>query len=122
MEVEIGWFDKRNAQIASLHEMGSSKMPLRSHLYAVANEMGFKDYIDTSYIRNCFMENPKKGMQAIAEAFITYYTNYVISGKVKPGLSSKTIDFKKNKGSPHPEVALVDTANMLNSISYRVNE
>ncbi|AHH10044.1 Hypothetical protein BPA_0031200 (plasmid) [Borrelia parkeri SLO] len=122
MEVEIGWFDKRNAKIASLHEMGSSKLPLRSHLYAVADNYKFREYINTPYIKACFLQSPKKGMQAIAEAFITYYTNYVISGKVKPSLSSKTIASKRDKGSPHPEVALVDTGEMINSISYRINE
>ncbi|WP_028328255.1 hypothetical protein [Borrelia coriaceae] len=122
IEIEIGWFDKRNAKIARMHEFGNSKLPSRSHLYAVANEMGFKNYIDTNYIRNCFMENPKKGMQAIAKAFITYYTNYVVSNKVKPQIQAKTIAYKKRKGSSYPTSTLIDTANMLNSISYRINQ
>ncbi|UPA18595.1 hypothetical protein [Borrelia puertoricensis] len=122
MEVEIGWFDKRNAKIASLHQMGSSKLPIRSHLYSVAEAYEFREYINTPYIRTCFLKSPKKGMQAIGEAFITYYTNYVMSKKVKPALSSKTIDFKRDKGSHHPEVTLVDTEEMINSISYRINE
>ncbi|UPA12571.1 hypothetical protein [Borrelia venezuelensis] len=119
IELEVGWFGGR-ANVARMHEIGANNLPVRKHLSEVAASSKFREYISNDYIKNEFARDPRSGMSAIGDAFITYYQNYVLSGKINPELSPNTIKQKRKKGSINPEIPLVDTSQMLNEISYKV--
>ncbi|WP_024655205.1 hypothetical protein [Borrelia hispanica] len=121
IELEIGWFDVRSKE-ARMHEKGSHKLPIRKHLTKIANLSEFQEYVNTDYMRSEFNKSIENGMNAFGIAFINYYKNYVLSSKITPKLSPKTIALKRNKGSKTPEIPLVDTGLMLNSIEYRINK
>ncbi|WP_445436324.1 hypothetical protein [Candidatus Borreliella tachyglossi] len=120
IELEIGWFSGRG-RIARMHDTGGGKLPKRAHLTLVADSLEFREYINNDYIRKALANNIKDGMSKIGEAFITYYQNYVLSGKITPDLKLKTIASKKRKGSGTPQTPLLDTGEMISSIQYRVN-
>ncbi|MCD2321079.1 hypothetical protein [Borreliella burgdorferi] len=119
MELEIGWFGGR-AGIAKMHEKGSSNLPARKHLTKIASSSEFREYINNSYINSKFNLDPKSGMEAIGQAFIRYYENYLLSAQVTPALKANTIKSKFKRGSNTVAIPLVDTAKMLSEITYKV--
>ncbi|XOU12950.1 hypothetical protein QIA01_05270 (plasmid) [Borreliella americana] len=119
IELEIGWFGGR-ADIARMHEKGSSNSPARKHLTKIASSTEFREYINNNYINSKFNFAPKLGMHAIGQAFIRYYENYVLSGQVKPDLKYSTIQKKFKKGSSTASIPLVDTSKMLSELTYKV--
>ncbi|MCD2332751.1 hypothetical protein [Borreliella americana] len=119
IELEIGWFGGR-ANIAKMHEEGSGNLPVRKHLSKIASSTEFREYIDNNHINSKFNLDPKLGMQAIGQAFIRYYENYVLSGQVKPDLKANTIKSKLKKGSSTTSIPLVDTSKMLSELTYKV--
>ncbi|UPA10176.1 hypothetical protein bhYOR_001567 (plasmid) [Borrelia nietonii YOR] len=121
IELEIGWFGGR-ALVAFIHEMGTRNLPIRKHLTEVANSFQFREYVNTNYMNNEFNKGIQNGMNALGNAFIEYYKNYVLASKVKPALSPKTIALKKRRGSKTPEVPLSCSGLMLKTIEYRINE
>ncbi|APS99074.1 hypothetical protein Bmayo_05300 (plasmid) [Borreliella mayonii] len=118
MELEIGWFGGR-AGIAKMHEKGSSNLSARKHLTKIASSSEFREYINNSYINSKFNINPKSGMEAIGQAFIRYYENY-LSAQVTPALKANTIKSKFKRDSNTAAIPLVDTAKMLSEITYKV--
>ncbi|AOW96202.1 hypothetical protein [Borrelia miyamotoi] len=120
IELEIGWFDLR-ANVALMHELGSDKMPTRSHLHKVASSSAFKEYINTPYMHGEFNKGIEVGMRSFGELFIHFYKDYVLAGKITPKLNKTTIDIKSAKGSAHPETPLIDTGLMLDSIQARTH-
>lgn len=121
-ELEIGWFDRRNAKLAKMHENGTRKVVKRSHLYRVLNSVSFSEYINTRHAKNMLQKDVKRGLEQFGQHFINYYKNFVLSGKVEPKLKASTIQKKKAKGSKHPSIPLVDTGEMIDSIQFRINE
>lgn len=121
IELEIGWFGGRS-NIARMHEKGSVNLPARKHLTKIAGSTEFREYINNSYINSKFNIDPKLGINAIGQAFIRYYQNYVLSGQVTPGLKASTIESKSKKGSNTASVPLVDTSKMLSELTYKVIE
>ncbi|ACM10160.1 conserved hypothetical protein (plasmid) [Borreliella burgdorferi 29805] len=119
IELEIGWFGGR-ADIARMHEKGSSNLPARKHLTKIAGSAEFREYINNNYINSKFTLDPKLGMNSIGQAFIRYYENYVLSGQVKPDLKYSTIQKKLKKGSSTASIPLVDTSKMLSELTYKV--
>ncbi|WP_024654663.1 hypothetical protein [Borrelia hispanica] len=120
IELEIGWFATR-ADIARMHEYGSSNLPSREHLNKVADSPEFQQYINTDYMNREFSKGIEVGMKSFGKLFIDFYKDFVASGKVKPKLKDSTIATKKAKGSKSPETPLIDTGLMLESIEARVN-
>ncbi|WP_420025525.1 hypothetical protein QIA34_06075 (plasmid) [Borreliella yangtzensis] len=121
IELEIGWFGGRST-IARMHEKGGSNLPVRKHLTKIADSAEFREYINNSYVNSKFRADPKLGMNAIGQAFIRYYQNYVLSGQVTPGLKISTIQSKSKKGSNTASIPLVDTSKMLSELTYKVIE
>ncbi|WP_418909439.1 hypothetical protein QIA41_05325 (plasmid) [Borreliella sinica] len=121
IELEIGWFGGRS-NIARMHEKGGANLPIRKHLTKIAGSSEFREYINNGYINSKFAADPKLGMDAIGEAFIRYYQNYVLSGQVTPGLKASTIERKSKKGSSTASIPLVDTSKMLSELTYVVIE
>ncbi|MCD2332820.1 hypothetical protein [Borreliella americana] len=119
IELEIGWFGSR-AKVARMHEEGSGNLPVRKHLTKIASSTEFREYINNNHINSKFTLNPKLGMQAIGQAFIRYYENYVLSGQVRPDLKANTIKSKLRKGSSTASIPLVDTSKMLSELTYKV--
>ncbi|WP_420025412.1 hypothetical protein [Borreliella valaisiana] len=119
IELEIGWFGGRSS-VARMHEKGVSNLPVRKHLTKIANSSEFREYISNSYVNSKFRTDPKLEMDAIGQAFIRYYQNYVLSGQVKPGLKANTIESKSKKGSNTASIPLVDTFRMLSELTYKV--
>ncbi|ACN93579.1 conserved hypothetical protein (plasmid) [Borreliella finlandensis] len=119
IELEIGWFGVR-AGIAKMHEKGSSNLPARKHLTKIASSSEFREYINNSYINSKFNLDPKSEMEAIGQAFIRYYENYLLSSQVAPVLNANTIKSKLKKGSNTASIPLVDTAKMLSELTYKV--
>ncbi|AOW96104.1 hypothetical protein [Borrelia miyamotoi] len=120
IELEIGWFDLR-ANVALMHELGSDKMPTRSHLHKVASSSAFKEYINTPYMHGEFNKGIEVGMRSFGELFIHFYKDYVLAGQITPKLSTKTINAKRAKESAHPTTPLIDTGLMLDSIQARTH-
>lgn len=119
IELEIGWFGGRS-NIAKMHEKGSSNLPARKHLTKIAGSSEFREYINNGYINSKFNLDPKLGMDAIGQAFIRYYENYVLSGQVTPALNINTIKSKIKRGSKTASTPLVDTSKMLSELTYKV--
>ncbi|WP_418905054.1 hypothetical protein [Borreliella lusitaniae] len=119
IELEIGWFGGR-FNIARMHEKGGANLPARKHLTKIASSAEFREYINNSYINSKFNLDPKSGMNAIGQAFIRYYENYVLSGQIVPGLKNGTIKSKLKKGSRTASIPLVDTSKMLSELTYKV--
>lgn len=119
IELEIGWFGGRS-NIAKMHEKGSSNLPARKHLTKIAGSSEFREYINNDYINSKFNLDPKLGMDAIGQAFIRYYENYVLSGQVTPALNINTIKSKIKRGSKTASTPLVDTSKMLSELTYKV--
>ncbi|WP_424632770.1 hypothetical protein [Borreliella lusitaniae] len=119
IELEIGWFGGR-FNIAKMHEKGGANLPARKHLTKIASSNEFREYINNSYINSKFNLDPKSGMNAIGQAFIRYYENYVLSGQIVPGLKNSTIKSKLKKGSRTASIPLVDTSKMLSELTYKV--
>ncbi len=121
IELEIGWFGGRS-NIARMHEKGGANLPVRKHLTKIAGSSEFREYINNSYINSKFKLDPKSGMNAIGQAFIRYYENYVLSGQITPSLKASTIKSKFKKGSSTASIPLVDTSKMLSELTYKVIE
>ncbi|WP_418885656.1 hypothetical protein [Borreliella tanukii] len=121
IELEIGWFGGRSS-IARMHEKGGANLPVRKHLTKIADSAEFREYINSGYINSKFRTDPKSGMDAIGQAFIRYYQNYVLSGQVAPGLKASTIERKSKKGGNTASIPLVDTSKMLSELTYKVLE
>uniref|UniRef100_UPI003B222F26 hypothetical protein n=1 Tax=Borreliella californiensis TaxID=373543 RepID=UPI003B222F26 len=119
IELEIGWFGDRS-NIAKMHEKGSANLPVRKHLTKIAGSSEFREYINNGYINSKFNLDPKLGMDAIGQAFIRYYENYVLSGQVTPALNINTIKSKFKRGSKTASTPLVDTSKMLSELTYKV--
>ncbi|WP_418909594.1 hypothetical protein QIA23_05140 (plasmid) [Borreliella lanei] len=119
IELEIGWFGGRS-NIARMHEKGSSNLQARKHLTKIAGSTEFREYINNSYINSKFNLDPKFGMEAIGQAFIRYYENYLLSAQVTPALKANTIKSKLKKGSKTASIPLVDTSKMLSELTYKV--
>ncbi|WP_418455639.1 hypothetical protein QIA17_06490 (plasmid) [Borreliella californiensis] len=119
IELEIGWFGGRS-NIAKMHEKGSSNLPARKHLTKIAGSSEFREYINNDYINSKFNLDPKLGMDAIGQAFIRYYENYVLSGQVTPALNINTIKSKIKRGSKTASTPLVNTSKMLSELTYKV--
>ncbi|AYE37003.1 hypothetical protein DB313_05750 (plasmid) [Borrelia turcica IST7] len=118
--IEIGWFSSEIASIAKFHELGTSNLVRRSHLYKVFNLQEFREVTNT-LIKDAIVNKKSisSALEKIAIIFIALYKDFVLSQGVTPKLLDRTIKAKRRKGSSTPDTPLVDTGRMINSIEYR---
>lgn len=114
--------DLTNAQIASIHEYGLGKVPARPFIRPPFDK-NHKTYVDmlAKGLRKAMRNlNPRAFpmlLELIGQKMVADIKNYVTQGTgVPPPLSPATI---KRKGSSRP---LVDTGQLLNSVTYQVVE
>ncbi|UGQ17912.1 hypothetical protein [Borrelia sp. RT1S] len=118
--IEIGWFSKNIASIARFHELGTSKLVVRSHLYKVFKspefQLAMRNIIQSAIINKGSISS---ALEEVAAIFIVFYKDFVLSNKITPKLLNATIKAKRRKGSLTPDTPLVDTGRMINSIQYK---
>ncbi|QMU99836.1 hypothetical protein F0310_05315 (plasmid) [Borrelia sp. A-FGy1] len=108
------------ANLARFHELGTSNLPARSHLYKAYNSTEFQQIIHSILKKAILNKKSIKGaLEEIATIFIIYYKDFVLSKQVTPKLKDATIKANRAKGRKHPDTPLVDTGMMISSIEYR---
>lgn len=111
-----------NAQLASIHEFGLSTAPARPFVRPpfMANKAAYLEILRSAYAQAMLSNNSdmfRRALALVGQKMAADIKGYVTSGPgVPPPLAASTI---KAKGSTRP---LVDTGQMINSVTYEVVE
>ena len=112
----------RNVDLAFIHEFGSAKVPERSFLRSTFDEkrssmIKFTKEVQAGVFRGQL--TIKSALQLLGEKMILDTKNKIRSG-IAPPLAASTI--RRRKGKKGNETPLIDTAQLINSITTEVNE
>jgi len=111
-----------NAELASIHEYGLGHVPARPFIRPpfVANKASYLDILRNAYGAAMKSNDPsgfRRALALIGMKMTADIKNYVTQGAgVPPPLAASTV---ARKGSSRP---LVDTGQLINSVSYEVVE
>lgn len=107
------------AAIAAIHEFGGGDVPPRSFMRSTV-EKRQDEWIKAAvaYLKN----NPTKIHQAFAVIgeLASKGMQEAIEAGIPPALSEETIERKRKRGKQKPDLPLVDTGTMQESINYEV--
>ena len=138
---KAGIFNSRVADYMAFHEKGGIAyfkgvpvfVPRRSWLeihtnpnsvvYQYAKEsMGtsLEEFFEKKVAEEYKLNNVKEVMEAPSQTFVSGVQGYIREGNIKPALSPKTIEIKRQKGSNTPDTPLRDTGEAVDSISYKI--
>lgn len=107
------------AEIAAYHEFGTDNIPTRSFMRSTLEDKN-QSWIDAAVAY--FKKRPKdlRGVLTVVGEIASKDIQAAIETGISPPLSAETIERKKLRGKQRPDIPLIDTGTLQESINYEV--
>ncbi|MDR3037878.1 MAG: hypothetical protein LBV21_01065 [Candidatus Adiutrix sp.] len=108
------------AAIAAIHEFGTANIPPRSFLRSTLAEK-HKEWAEAGGQMLAITKgDARKALAFTGELSSKDIQAKLSEGRVTPALKAATVAAKAKKGKQYPDIPLVDTGTLMESISYEV--